>query len=185
MLVPVRVLDHHADPGIHPFRRPDDQVAGGFVHQTEAEIGPALLPLRPDAALALAVGEKEVVEDDFVEQAGRELDHLPDLVPVLGVTVAVGLEAVALVDRQGDAARDLEPPFPEKFRGVFHRLRIRDDRVPVRFQVNLVDLHLARDRVPVGLQPFGIGHPPHLVDAGVDGNGEIAVVPRGREGVRE
>ena len=73
VLVPVRVLDHHLHFRIDRFRRLDDECARGFIQKIEPESSPALGSFGADAVFALAVGEEKIVENDFVEQPGREL----------------------------------------------------------------------------------------------------------------
>jgi hypothetical protein len=82
VLVPVGKLDGHLHLGIDGAGRADDQVARDIVHGLQAGIGPGLIGFGSDVGCGLGVGEKEVVEDDFVEVLRRELGDVLYVVAV-------------------------------------------------------------------------------------------------------
>src|ERR1019366_2121983 len=66
VLIPVGKLDDDLDLGVDGAGRSYDQVAGRVVHGLYAEVRPVLIALGGDVGGSLGVGEKEVVEDDFI-----------------------------------------------------------------------------------------------------------------------
>ena len=175
VLVPVRVLDHDLDLRVRLPGRPDDHVLRGLLHQREAEVAPAARPLRLDAALALAGREEEVVEDQLVEERGREAHHLLEVPAVLGVRVAERLELPALVEHGRDPAGGPDTTALEELLRLQHRVAVDDHHAAVRLQVDLADLELLREHVEVPGQPVPVGHLPHVAGRTVDRQLEVAV----------
>ena len=184
VLVPVRVLDGDLDLGVRGPRGRHHQAAAGLVHQRQPERGPALRAFRADAQVALAAREEEVVEDDLVEVARRERHDLLQPLPVLGVRIAVRFELVRFVDGDRDAARHLHALAVEEAPGLVERGLVRDDRVAVRLEVDLADLHVGRDGGPDVLEVRGVLHLAHLVDAAIHGDAEVPVAAGARGGGR-
>ena len=175
VLVPVRVLDHDLDLRVDGLRRGDDQALRGLLHEVQPELAPAARALRLDVALPLRRGEEEVVEDQLVEEAGREPHHLLDVLAVGGVGVAELLELEALVGDERDPARGLDPPALEEPLGLQHGLAVVRDPAAVHLQVDLADLQVLRERLEALLEPVSLGHAADVVHAAVDGELEVAV----------
>ena len=183
VVVPVGVLDDDFHLRVDGFGWPEHERARGFVHLRQAELGPRALALGGDVGVGLAVGEEEVVQDELVEIAGRELHDLLHQGPVFRIGVAEGLELIALADGGGDAASHLEPFRGEELLRLVEGGLIHDHRVAVRFQIDLVDLHVPGHGGPSGFQPGRILHLLRLVDARVQGHVEVPVVRlRGEHG---
>ena len=179
MVVPVGVLDDHLALGIDCVGGAEDHVLSRILHQLQAILRPAAVTLCLDAVLALAVMEKEVIQDDLVKQTGGIFGYLFGSLPFLWILVTVCLERVSLAYGIRDAARYLQSLAFEELDGFLHGGTIDYELVAVRLEIDLVHLHLGGDDVPCGVQPMLVRHPLHLVGTGVDGYLEILVVGTG------
>ena len=184
MLVPVRVFDDHLDLGIHGLGGADDEVPADIVHQREAEIRPAPVALCRDVGVPFRGDEGEVVEDELVEMTRGQLGDVLREGPVLGIGVAKGApDGVAGLVGVRDPARDPDAVIYEK---PLHRLDqslVGDVPVAMRFDIDLVDLHLAADARPLPIEATGLGEGLHHGHGNVDRDREVPVVP-GRRGRR-
>ena len=176
MVVPVRVFDDDLDLRVDGPRRPHHQVPPGIVHLGQPEFRPGAVALRGDIAIGFAVREEEVIEDELVEVPGGELDNVFELLPVLGVRVAIRFELVGLADRHRDAAGDLDALAQEELLGLVQGRRVHHHHVARRLQIDLVHLHVLGHGFPVALQPRGVVHLPRLINTAVEGDVEILVV---------
>ncbi len=158
MVVPVGVFDHYFDVRIYPFGRGDHQVTGGFFHQFQAVLRPALLPLGRDTEIAFAAGEEKVIEDQLVEIAGGIFNDLPHLGPVFRVGIAKGFKPVAFVNGKGDASGSFHTPGFEKGFCLVKGFLVDDHQVAVGLQVNFIHCHLVRHVIPHPGKPFFVAH---------------------------
>ena len=179
MVVPVGIFDDDLALGIDGVCRAEDDVLRRILHELKAVLGPAPVSLGLDAVFALAVVEKEVVENDFVEEARRVLCDLLGLGALDRVAVAVCLERVGLADGICDAAGDLKSLLLEELDGFLQGWTVDYELVAVSLEIDLVHLHLGGNDVPGGIQPMLVRHPLHLVSAGIDGYLEVLVIGAG------
>jgi hypothetical protein len=142
------------------------------------------LALGRDVGIGLRVNEEEVVQDELVEVAGRELRDLLDVVAIRGVGVAVGGEQVRLVLRERAARSHLNAAVGEELLHLLKERVIRHHPVAVHLDVNLVDLHLAADQVPLGLKDLRVGEAVHLPHCDIDGDVKVLVVACSGQGER-
>jgi len=162
--------------GLTAFCGPDDERAGDFVHLLRAELRPALRPFGEDAAVALAVGEEEIVQHDFVEVPGSELGHHLHFVPVRRSAVAVGLKAVRFVDGQSQGPGHRDPPARQELLQRRHLGFGGQLGVARRFEVDLVHLDLLLHIRPLRRELLEArGNRVHFLVAEVHGDAEVVV----------
>ena len=122
--------------------RAQDNLLSSLVHQLQAILSPGAVALSLDTEVAFAVGEEEVVEDNFVKKLSGQLDNLLRLSPLYGILVAVGLEVVHLADSVGDTTCNLNTLVLEELDDFLHLGLVDDKLVAVSLEIDLVNLYL-------------------------------------------
>ena len=139
-------------------------------------MGPALVTFCLDVDIGLAAGEEEVVEDEIVKVLGCVFGYFLYLLPMFGVGIGEGLEAVRLVDRVGDTASDFYASVLEELLCLFQCFVRNNQQVAVCFQINLVYFYLAGDNGPGRIQPMQVFHFFYFVSPRIDGYFKALVI---------
>ena len=144
MLVPVGELDDDAHLWVHRARRANDKIARDFVHRFEAEVGPAHVAFGGDVGGRLRVGEEEIVEDDFVEELRRQFGDVFHVSAVFRLGVGEGRELAVVDVREANRAGDFDTLIGKELLHVGDQLRVGQLAAAICFEIDLVDVQLAR-----------------------------------------
>ena len=176
VVVPIGVFDDDLHLRVDGLGRVDHQLASGIGHQAQAVFGPASGAFCRNLVVVLQVDEEEVVEDEVVEEPGGIFRHLAHLLALVFACIAVGLEVGGFRTGVGDAAAHLQALGEEKLLHLLHGLFVHREGIAVRFEVDLVQVHLRAHGLPGFVQELVVSHPGHVLGADVGRYLEVLVL---------